>query len=86
MAAITKRNDKCRLMTQDGVEVRLIGLIDDCTTIANGFSIEVNSQISRSIRNFVVLCYIAYTYLLFWTDCTSVPLWVSIYMEPFIAE
>ena len=54
MAAITKRNDKCRLMTKDGVEVRLTGLIDDCTTIANGFSVEVICETSRSIRNSAV--------------------------------
>ncbi|MCO5569512.1 hypothetical protein L7F22_023225 [Adiantum nelumboides] len=39
--AIVRRLGKCRLLAQDGVEVRLAGLIDDLTTITNGFSVNL---------------------------------------------
>lgn len=40
-ATIVQRIEKCRLLAKNGVEVRLMGLIDDCTTVSNGFSVEM---------------------------------------------
>ncbi|KAI5078224.1 hypothetical protein GOP47_0005895 [Adiantum capillus-veneris] len=39
--AIVRRLEKCRLLAQDKVEVRLVGLIDDCTSVSNGFSVNL---------------------------------------------
>lgn len=40
-APIVERLERCKLLTMDGMQVKLVGLIDDCTTLSNGFSLQI---------------------------------------------
>lgn len=39
-----QRLEKCRLLTHDGLDVRLAGPIDGLTTVSNGFSLDVSLE------------------------------------------